>query len=122
MGEKYECMEKEQIHIKQKDYLAPMVLLIVGLPVCTLYLKWSYREQKYKVQENAGFVFDNPIKYTGNDSIGRAKFAANLADRIKNTSNEESAFAIGVASEWGNGKTSFFNLIEKHLLSVLIPG
>ncbi|MGE0020073.1 MAG: P-loop NTPase fold protein [Draconibacterium sp.] len=74
------------------------------------------KNKKYNVETQKGFFFDNPIKRTEEDSLNRNAIAENIAEKIKNTAHPDSSFAIGINSEWGWGKTSFLNLIEKKLI------
>lgn len=62
-----------------------------------------------------GFCFDSPLSKSDPDLLNREKVVQQVCERIQNTANRDVSFAIGVTSEWGNGKTSFLNLIERHL-------
>ncbi len=62
-----------------------------------------------------GFLVDLPIKEEDSDSlIKRDNIAEELATKIKNTPIEKGAFSIGIESPWGEGKTSFLNLLCNH--------
>lgn len=62
-----------------------------------------------------GFCFDSPLSKSDPDLLNREKLVKLVCDRIQNTANKDASFAIGVTSEWGNGKTSFLNLIKRNL-------
>jgi hypothetical protein len=62
-----------------------------------------------------GFCFDSPLSKSDPDLLNRENLVRQVCERIQNTANIDVSFAIGVTSEWGNGKTSFLNLIERHL-------
>lgn len=89
------------------------VLLLALLS--NIIIKCANRRKKYNVHVEDGFYFDYPIENTEEDTLNRNSLAQSAAKRIKNTANSKTSFAIGVVAEWGNGKTSFLNLIEKYL-------
>ena len=77
---------------------------------------WNeYIKNKKLDNEPKGFCFDSPISKSEEDLLNRKELAIDVCKRIQNTANRDTSFAIGVTSEWGNGKTSFLNLIERHL-------
>ncbi|MCU0438124.1 MAG: KAP family NTPase [Raineya sp.] len=63
----------------------------------------------------SGFHLDRSLEETEDDTLGREKFADEIAKKISNTQLSKSSLAIGILGEWGSGKTSFLNLIERHL-------
>lgn len=89
-----------------------LVFCLLSIVLCPLNY---FRRKKYSCSENQGFLFDNPIETEIEDKLNRRKTAKILAEKIKNTVSSESAFAIGICSEWGQGKTSFLNLIKNKL-------
>ncbi|WP_321375014.1 P-loop NTPase fold protein [uncultured Draconibacterium sp.] len=74
-----------------------------------------HKKREYQTIPNKGFCFDNPIENEESDKLNRNSVAIIIAEKIKNTANKSSSFAIGVNSEWGWGKTSFLNLIKNNL-------
>jgi hypothetical protein len=64
---------------------------------------------------NDGFNIDSPLGNSSLDLLNREALAKNLSFRIKNTSSPDASFAIGISSEWGNGKTSFLDLLLRSL-------
>lgn len=77
---------------------------------------WNeYLKNKTRDNEPKGFCFDSPISKSDEDLLNRKELAIDVCKRIQNTANKDTSFAIGVTSEWGNGKTSFLNLIERNL-------
>lgn len=64
---------------------------------------------------NTGFQLDKPLGKTEPDLLGREKIAENIAEKINKTTIQESSLAIGILGEWGSGKTSFLDLIERYL-------
>ena len=62
------------------------------------------------------FNSDSPITKLDEDSLGRDNFAINLGDRIiehKSPNNEN--LVIGIAGEWGSGKSSLMNMVLDHI-------
>lgn len=57
---------------------------------------------------------DYPIKTIKEDKLNRARLALKVAELVKGFKGKES-FVIGIESPWGNGKTSFINMIEESL-------
>jgi len=57
---------------------------------------------------------DKPIKDENDDILGRNFFVDSIANLIADY-NETESMAIGISGEWGSGKTSVLNLIEKKL-------
>lgn len=65
---------------------------------------------------NSDFNSDSPITNIDDDSLGRDDFARNLGDRIisyKSPRNE--TLVIGIAGEWGSGKSSLINMVLDHI-------
>jgi len=83
--------------------------------ISNLVISFCYRKKEYSCIPFDGFSFDDPIENLASDILNRKSFAENFAKKIVNTANTKSSFAIGITSEWGNGKTSFLNLIKSYL-------
>lgn len=92
-------------------YMDIVLLFLLG----NVFIRLAYKTKNFANEPSKGFFFDNPI--TSNDLLNRNIVAESIASKIKNTSNPDSSFAIGITSEWGFGKTSFLNLIENNLKS-----
>jgi len=104
------------------DLFALYGMVILGRWVLRLPIH-VYREyQEYK-NIKQGFHYDEPLKHdrkTGridaeSDKLGRAGYAKQIADTIKQTRSKDAAFAMGITGSWGSGKTSFWRLIENQL-------
>lgn len=93
-------------------YIISTLLILISNHSFYFLLK---RKQNNINDKEKGFCFDDPIKKSEDDLLNRDSVAKNIAYRIINTVKNESSFAIGITSEWGNGKTSFLNIIEQHL-------
>lgn len=113
----YRLLSDEWIYVKFWDlkylsYIDIVPLYSLSIIIKTVRCKRVTRE----IDASKGFEADLPIKEEKSDSlIKRDKFAEELAIKIKNTPIEECAFSIGIESPWGAGKTSFINLLCKHV-------
>lgn len=64
------------------------------------------------------FINDTPINNPEEDCLNIQNFAKNLATNIENYFNDHTrneSLTIGISGEWGSGKTSLLNLMEKSL-------
>lgn len=90
--------------------LIPLITTVTFLPI------WVINKESRMNQSSSGsLLFDSPIKKPSEDTMRFDNYAARIAGEINGLSNTDSAFAIGINSEWGTGKTSFINLIIHHL-------
>lgn len=101
-------------------YLCDACMYIDFIPV--LSLSYFIKKKSLPLEKESplqvaqkGFCFDSPLSKSDPDLLNREKVVQQVCKRIQNTANRDVSFAIGVTSEWGNGKTSFLNLIERHL-------
>tara|TARA_R110002050_G_scaffold291316_1_gene445704 strand:- start:8533 stop:11298 length:2766 start_codon:yes stop_codon:yes gene_type:complete len=79
-------------------------------------IKISYFNKEIKSNENVnGFFTDVPLGYDDKDFFNWGSKSSELINKILATTAEQS-FAIGISSEWGAGKTSFFNLLKKEVI------
>jgi hypothetical protein len=76
---------------------------------------YLFKEKEADDKENKGFCLDSPLSESGIDQLNRENLVKQVCERLENTANKDASFAIGVTSEWGNGKTSFLNLIKRNL-------
>ena len=60
-----------------------------------------------------GFIVDTPITISNEDRLSIHGFAYDLMQRIWETDTSKSVFTCGIESPWGNGKTSFINLMKE---------
>lgn len=58
------------------------------------------------------FFDDNPLKNPDEDILNR-KSKANQVKRLIVGNKSKNSLAIGIVGDWGNGKTSFMNFVEK---------
>ena len=74
-----------------------------------------YKSKKNTPIANKGFYLDTSLGKERPDLLNRENLAKYICSEIKETESPDSSFAIGISSEWGFGKTSFFDLLERHL-------
>lgn len=97
--------------IQSLKYVDILLLFFVGNVIIYLF----HSTKQYQIEPLNGFCFDNPIEKSSEDVLNRNGLANKIAEKIRNTANPDSSFAIGITSEWGWGKTSFLNLIKNNL-------
>lgn len=61
-----------------------------------------------------GFSHDNPTSQHSPDSL--KKYASIIARRLLSTKIGDQSYAIGITGEWGVGKTTFLNLLEREIV------
>jgi predicted KAP-like P-loop ATPase len=57
-------------------------------------------------------VFDFPIAEPSQDLLGMDTYAAELVSFLNRA---QPPFTVGIYGEWGEGKTSFVQLVQHHL-------
>jgi hypothetical protein len=67
-----------------------------------------------KIRLEYSLLPDNPINEIDNDDLNRREYAELVANCIINTECNGS-FTIGINAPWGNGKTSFQNIVKRYL-------
>lgn len=109
------------------------VLLVIGkclllflLNLCVALIIWSTRnlidQLSSKVSSNQSpiqineqsknILTDNPIVSPSEDSLDRKKFVEDIYEEIVNFPSD-SSFVFGLYGGWGEGKTSFLNLLKQ---------
>lgn len=97
-------------HITYFD-LIPCYTLSVWIAYAGQFIK----RKSFALPEIEGFICDEPIETSQEDSLKRSEFAQILAQKLLNTQSKHQSFAMGILSSWGFGKTSFLNLIKEEL-------
>lgn len=91
----------------------------VILPSIIILIRSFYLYIKQYIQDNTKETLlysDNPITELEDDILGRKTLAKSIAQLLKNKiENTNQSFSLAITSKWGNGKTSFINLILKQL-------
>ena len=62
-----------------------------------------------------GLIGDTPIRYVEDDHLGYSDYAKAVAKFMNDTDCSQSSFSIGIEGVWGQGKTSFVNLLKSEL-------
>ena len=84
-------------------------------PIGLVFLKFIRKNTPLESDDKKGFYLDTSLGKSNPDLLNRESLARYIISEIENTNSPDSSFAIGVSSEWGFGKTSFFDLLERHL-------
>lgn len=89
------------------------------LIVFAVNINWGVYRRLYlsKSHENHASTLniDSPIDQISDDVLGRHKITPNFANRINNLDVSKSGYSVAITAPWGNGKTSFINLLGKEL-------
>ncbi|WDF57209.1 KAP family P-loop NTPase fold protein [Mucilaginibacter sp. KACC 22063] len=72
-----------------------------------------------KIEQAQGFHDDGSLGKNKPDLLGYEPYVRTLSSRILQT-NPETAIAVGINGRWGSGKTSFFDLLKRHMTDVEI--
>ncbi len=97
--------------VESIKYLDIIALYFFG----NIILFFFYKSKKNNSTANKGFYLDTSLGKERPDLLNRESLAKYICSEIKETDSPDSSFAIGISSEWGFGKTSFFDLLERHL-------
>lgn len=87
--------------------------ILILFTISQVILRKFVRRRQHKPMAN-GFFNDQPLGEYGKDKLGYEKYAIKLSQRILN-SNFDKSFAVGINGRWGLGKTSFIDLLKKHM-------
>ena len=102
--------------LKKVAYFDILILFFVSsviLLIINYYLTFT-RTQNAKIKEDEK-LNDNPWEVGDKDLLNRYEGANELAIKII-TQKTQKSFAYGIVGGWGDGKTSFLNMIENELL------
>lgn len=89
--------------------------LIAVLCVCCIATKVIEPRKMKNEEETKGFIKDEPIKEWDEDVLRRGEMAKALVERLINTKVDDEAFTLGITASWGDGKTSFIELMKRAL-------
>lgn len=89
--------------------------LIIAIPALLLLYKLvGYRIKPVENNKEFTLLEDTHITKGKDDDLGRDHLAGFVANYILNTTSEGS-FAIGINAKWGDGKTSFQQMVAEHI-------
>ena len=95
--------------------LAYFDLILFGGYVLFCYDTYRlYRPNVLKAPTD-GFLGDSPITGGSDDKLGYQNYAKAVKSFMDNTDTSMKSFSIGVEGIWGQGKTSFVNLLKNEL-------
>ena len=101
--------------------LSPFICYVDIIPivcVTTLLVRFvpsSKDKNKTNANEDNGFLIDSPIDDISMDILNRSTDAKDLGRRLLATNTEKEAFTLGIVAPWGEGKTSFINLMKEFI-------
>lgn len=72
-------------------------------------------EGSEECQQEKSMQSDRPIDNEDEDILRRTPFARKLVNQIENLDTSEGARSLAITAPWGNGKTSFLNLVKNGL-------
>lgn len=110
--EKFEFADTFVPFIKYNGLIAFGAGLYVIAPWVRRLVEWTSSPKENKKQGKILTLYSDNEEESG-ISESRAKYAEQLAIRLLNTNVEKEAYAVGIAAEWGSGKTLFLNEVEK---------
>lgn len=68
-----------------------------------------------KKEDNNHFLSDTPIELSEQDLLNYKHYADKVRRVIQNNSNNQDPLTIGIYGKWGEGKTSFLNLVKNQI-------
>ena len=89
---------------------------LLTIPILFLLFKIvpQHRHLLPPIDNNHSLLDDSPIRSISNDELNRNDLALLVAKYVINT-NSERSFAIGINAKWGDGKTSFQEMVGGHV-------
>lgn len=94
-------------------YYTSLVYMIPFIGELLLYAK--RRKCRLKADSDCSFLYESPIKDKKEDSYKRVNYGKIIAQKINSNFHRDGSFVIGIAGNWGAGKTSFLNLIKDEI-------
>ncbi|MGV0919903.1 KAP family P-loop NTPase fold protein [Empedobacter falsenii] len=92
------------------------ILIFICLIPLLLFSFNKLKKRKKRQNEKIAFTEDVSIKSVEDDLLVLNNSIENVKRKIINLDNEES-IAFGITGKWGEGKTSFMNLLKKSILN-----
>jgi len=97
--------------IRELKYIDIIALYLLGNIILFVF----YKSKIKNPDSSKGFYLDTSLGKERPDLLSRESLAKYICSEVQETDSPDSSFAIGISSEWGNGKTSFFDLLERNL-------
>lgn len=87
------------------------------IPLLCLYSSINFlkKDKGNSYVSSNGFLIDQPITKEENDLLNRNINAKDAVEKLVATNPENEAFTFGIIAPWGDGKTSFMNLMKEYL-------
>lgn len=92
--------------IKYSDIVYVLALIPIFIRIGFIF---KTSESSFQIQD---FFDDNPLKNPDEDFLNR-KSKANQVKRLIVGNKSKNSLALGIVGDWGSGKTSFMNFVEK---------
>ncbi len=85
--------------------------------ICNLVSPLFKKDEPSLFNDDIGLIMDNPIDDIDDDIFGRGQQAEEVTNLLLKTNTNKGSFTVGINAPWGAGKTSYINLMKKHILS-----
>lgn len=95
-------------------YLDIIALIYIAVLVGAVYKSISFIKNYKKVIEGPALLLGEEIEKREDDLLDYDHMSEQIANKISSLNNKKS-FAVGITKKWGNGKTSFINLLRENL-------
>lgn len=98
-----------------------LTLFIVLITIAFYNLRGKQNKKGCQCEDNENSAkedsmqSDRPIENEVDDRLQRSPFAKKLISKIENLNTSEGARSLAITASWGNGKTSFLNLVKNGL-------
>ncbi len=104
----------ERLYVTSTIQYIDLLLLVLFLPL--LYRIIRYTPTIQSVNAEYSLLEDSQITSSNEDRLARREFAEYLANHIT-SNNATTAFAIGINAKWGDGKTSYQEMVKEYVKS-----
>lgn len=87
--------------------LIPYIMLVIE--------KCHYRKHTDSTRDTSHILCDNPIDSFEHDAFGHRQVIATMLDNLESLDLTKRAYSVGIVGEWGQGKSSFLNLLSSSI-------
>ena len=109
----YRCTSNTAFTLTFPSFLCYIDIIPLLCLYSTINLFSKYKVNNYT--SDNGFLIDRPITKEENDLLNRNINAKDAVEKLVATNPENEAFTFGIIAPWGDGKTSFMNLMKEYL-------